>query len=127
MSATLDNTETSVSIKTGGLDVIANGTVLLVNDEVEFTIKDLRISFIFITDKNKKQSISSKIQDDNLFNIYLINFNNSLGSGCTNVLEIGHMRRRALFMSFIAYKLTESSLIRKLEYTFYLGNEVQNG
>ena len=57
--------------------------------------------------------------------IILVNAKTTLGVGNTDLLNLGHINNRKLFLNYRIYSVTELS--NTLHYTFYLGEEAENG
>jgi hypothetical protein len=109
-----------LTIKTGGRDVVASGTVITGEKaNLEFQLAHLRIVFSFVSDGGQPKLGPSSATGSTL-NLTLYNFDNSIGSGTTSPLEIGNLQGRRLWLSFMIYALTPDSS-KTVHYTFMVG------
>lgn len=117
-----------MSISTNSTDILESGVVISFKDEpIKFLLQnDLKITFTFFTDKeHKTHELKFKSVNSKEVEIQLYNFNNSLGTGSTEPLLLGHINKRKLYLNFVVYSLP-GDLQKNLNYTFYLGEEVTN-
>jgi hypothetical protein len=116
-------------------DVFESGTIIQFNQESFLfeligsvdTGSSIKVEFRFSLNA---ESLDSKMnfEDGGLNHLILnlINFNNKIGQGNVEPLNIGTLDNRELFLSF---RVTSGNEIfaRTLDYTFYLGKVVNNG
>ena len=126
--------EIKTTIKSGPLDLISGG-VFLSEDNKDITITleapdeaPLNLVFKFKNDEKDKNQPrkSAKALNDTTLEIEFTNYNNVLGSFNKELWEIGSLAKRKLFFAYIIYGFNDS-VIKKIDYSFYLGEEVQNG
>lgn len=109
-----------LSIKTGGRDIVAAGTVITgENANLEFQLAHLRIVFTFTTDGGQTRLGPSAASGSTL-SLTLYNFNNSIGSGTTSPVEIGTLQGRRLWLSFMVYAISPESS-KTVHYSFMVG------
>ena len=114
-----------IMIKVGEYEVLNSGTIIThANKSVEFEIKMLRVRIQFEKDtENKTHKVNSSIIDNGTcFQITLINFDNSLGTGLTVPIEIGTINGEKIYLQFIVYALTEAGT-KMLSYTWLTKKE----
>lgn len=121
-----------MKIKSGNYDILYSGTFIQVTGEpVEMTFSDkntnlLVFMFKFIDDKNIKGQVTNfNLLTKHSLEITFINFNDSLGIANTEILELGTLNNRKLFLNYRIYSL--QNLGKTVHYTFYQGEEVVNG
>lgn len=116
-------------MKSGGYDIYDSGTVISYGAEsVLFDIAaDLKVELFFVDDESKalEQRIDYNVNGGTL-EMKLVNFNNSLGVGSAEPIEIGVLDNRKLFLNFRVYALLAKGN-KTVHYTWYLGEEVKNG
>jgi hypothetical protein len=122
-----------VKVKNGTLDLLTSGV---------FILKGSEQSSIFLKDDNEEISLILKFQNtekdtdkinkvatvinNNTLEITFSNYNNSLGNYTKDMWPIGTFKGRRLLLSYGIFGMTDGSL-KKFDYSFYLGEEVQNG
>jgi hypothetical protein len=115
-----------MKIISGEYEVIYSGTVIGVkNEPIEFQFPEerssLKIIFDFKKDStNNKSTIEFDASEDKTLKLTLVNVND-LGSGNTEILEIGFLGNQKLFLNYRVYSIKEIS--KTIHYTFYLGKE----
>lgn len=113
-----------MKICVGEYEVYDNGAVLSHGDkDILFEIKNLKIKIKFENDpedSNYKANIT--LENNTCLLITLVNFNNPLGTGLTNPVEIGTINGSHLYLQFIVYRLGESDT-RMLSYTWLTKKE----
>lgn len=122
----------SVEIKNGVLDSVANG-ITLVNSSFPTTLK-LKIDNEFITliikfensEKDKEIKKEGKVIDSTTLEILFTNYNHALGNYTKEFWQIGQMKNRYLYWGYSIHGLGDAG-IKKIDYSFYLGEEVKNG
>jgi hypothetical protein len=114
-------TPLQVQIRTGGYDVLAGGTVITADGKnLEFQIDNLRFVFSFLSDNGATRMEPGPVSSSAL-TLLLFNFNNSIGSGTTEPIEIGTVRGRKLLLSFMVYSMNPDST-KTVHYTFLLSD-----
>lgn len=119
--------ETSPTIKSfvGELEVIGNGIVpALTEAKLRLAVNELQFEFEFVVDKEHTGfKVERKVIEKKLTFI-LTNFENSLGSGILNPLEIGHLNSKRLYISFWVWtpNLTEGR--RLINWTMLKGGDI---
>lgn len=79
---------------------------------------------VFIKDsEQREQKLDFKLVNDKQMDILLINFNNVLGTGNTEPLDMATINHRKVYLNFIINALASSD-IKKIHYTWYLREEV---
>lgn len=87
------------------------------SDEFNFNIK-----LIFKTDKDIEQS-AERMVSGNEVAIRFTNFDNPLGSGTSNPLEIATINEKKLYMHIWVYGVGQKqnvTIVRKIEYTVFM-------
>ena len=114
------------TITTGNnLEVYESGSLVFTNDDtINFSLSlQLTIRFVFINDsRNTNARFEGQVINDNLLEVRLINFNNSLPTGNPEASEIGYLNNRRLFINYAVLAINESHRI--FHYTFYLGERI---
>ncbi|AZJ32737.1 hypothetical protein SAMN05444344_1528 [Tenacibaculum mesophilum] len=126
--------EIKTSIKSGDYDLVSNGTVITEESkdlEIELKAQDdnsLTLILKFNTDDSEKNELkrSAKVLNDTTLEILFTNYNNVLGSYNKKLWKLGTLANRKLYFTYVIYGLTDSNL-KRIEYSFYLGEEVNNG
>lgn len=106
-----------IKITTSGYEVIASGLVHLTEPELKIELSGLKIKYRFSSD-NEGTRLSSDIIDNELI-LTLYNFNNPLGEGKLDPIEIGNIGGRKLMATFFVVTPQLSNL-RQFGYTFML-------
>ena len=86
------------------------------------------LTFVFSfknDEENKEQRIEYRLESETRGNIELINMNNFIGGGNTEVIKIGKYRGHELLYSFRLFTLKKGG--NTLIVNFYKGKEVDNG
>lgn len=76
---------------------------------------------------NKESMIRPEFVNDKTLRLTLINWNNPLGAGLENPVELGTFLKRRLTFAFFISKAGAKGEQRLVTLSFYLGAEVQNG
>jgi len=120
-----------IKIKSGNYDILYSGTVIQVQDEkIELTLPDgdnkgLELIINFADDENEKgQTTKYNLLDNNTLEMTLVNFNSSAGIGNTEILKLGTLNNRELYLNYRVFNIKK--LGKTLHYTFYSGKEVEN-
>ena len=114
----MNNSDMKISV--GEYEVYDNGVVLSHgNKDILFEIKNLQVRLKFETDsQNSSYNANlSLIDNDSCLLVTLVNFNNSLGTGLTNPVEIGIINGSRLYLQFVVYRLGDSDT-RLFSYTW---------
>lgn len=98
-----------MNVKVGEYDVFDNGVVIThANKDIEFKISTLFIKVKFFKDdENTGQSVTPSLLEGNCLQLTLTNFENSLGTGLTEPIEIGTINGKKLFFQFIVHSLAD--------------------
>jgi len=124
----------NTKIKSGENDLISSGVFLSEDDkEIRITLEapdDSPLNLILrfeSSEKDKDQPRKeAKTLDDTTLQIIFTNYSNILGSFNKELWELGTLANRKLYFVYIIYGFNDSRL-KKIDYSFYLGEEVQNG
>jgi len=112
-----------VSLTVKGYELIGNGTIVI-NDgmDVEFHIQDLKCTFQFISDVSKKNTIIESIQSDNKMELTLkfFNYDNALGTYNTDLLELGNIGDKKLYLNYRIYGSNSGSTQKVISYSWFL-------
>lgn len=113
----------SIVISISGFRVYDSGSVLTHSDnDVLFELEDLKIRFVFQTDKDVEGlPIKVSLSENNTMVITLTNFN-SITCGVENPIKIGHLKGSALYVQFMIMSLNETGA-KVLHYSFLLKDE----
>ncbi len=121
----------TTSIKSGALDLIASGSFISPdNNEIRIIIESseapMNLVFSFIKDENNKEvrkSTEINVETNTMF----IRFYNYNDTRFTNTpWYIGTLYNRQIFILYHIEPLHTTDL-RNITYSFYLGEEIQNG
>ncbi len=118
-----------MKIKSGSYEVFDTGTVISFKQEpVTFQLAaDLQVRLAFRDDiDNKDHSLEFKPISSQELEIHLINFNNSLGTGNTAPLLVGTLNNKRLYLNIRVHTL-DVKTNKTIHYSWYLGEDVQNG
>jgi len=114
-----------MAIKSGNNKIVNTGSVISFSDssvtiDIGTQEPKLKLTLIFKNDQEKKTpEMSAEVKGGNKeLQLTLYNFNNSLGQGNTNPINIGKLDGHNMFLNFVVYALggTPSKL---LHYTIY--------
>lgn len=114
-----------MKISVGEYEVYDSGSVLSHGDkDILFEIKNLKVRIKFANDlENANYDAKiSLIENNTCLLLTLVNFNNSLGTGLTNPVEIGTINGSRLYLQFVVYRLGESDT-RMFSYTWLTRKE----
>lgn len=118
-----------MDIKIGKYNVLSSGTVIgVVNEPITFTIENLVFEFRFKDNKETKENkLNTELSEDQTKLILNFeNFNNSLGTGNIEPMQLATLNGRFLLLNYRVYALTEKSG-RMLHYTWLLGDQMKGG
>jgi hypothetical protein len=119
-----------VEIVSGKYEVFSSGTVIGISDEsitFHLTKENVTLKYIvkFIRDVTQRDShVKFVTLGDTELEMLFVNFSDSLGTGNTELLEIGVIGNRKLFFNYRVYAI--QGLSNTLHYTFYLAKEVNH-
>lgn len=121
-------------IKSGIYDLISSGVVITEEDkDLVITLKaptesSINLILKFTTDESNKNELkkTAKAINKTTLEIIFTNYNNVLGSYSKEYWHIGTLMNRKLYFTYIIFGLSDC-LLKKVEYSFYLGEEVHNG
>ena len=120
-----------IKIKTGNFDILNSGHIIqIINEPIKIILKGktesaLNFIFYFKDDKKDKEYVTNyNLIDEFTLEITFINFNSPLGTGNTELIDLGSIDNRKLFFNYRVYSI--KNLGKTLHYCFYLGNEIQN-
>jgi len=115
----------------GKYDLLESITVIDIDSEpISVTLdgdeRGLTFIFSFAKDeKGKGSSINYVKKDDNTAEIKIINVDDFLGGGNTELISLGTLKKRKLYYNFRVFGLQNSG--NTIILNFYLGEEVDNG
>ena len=111
-------------IETGAYEIVESQVLFLDSPESELFIHlvveeefvgDIRIRFI--TDDTENLAVKGEMQEDALV-LTCINFDNELGSGTNNPVNIGTSKGKRLMIHIWSYLMGDKKA-RKIEYTIF--------
>jgi len=121
-----------MKIKCGDYTVYATGSVQgFCNDPIKISLNDVNkpkaiiFNFVFEDDNSEKESMRFSKVGPSEFQISLINFSKSIGSGSMSPLKLGALFGRDLFFSYRVNTIPTSEE-KLFYYTWYLGNPTDN-
>lgn len=112
----IQNSQYPLKVTTSNYEVIASGLVHLTEPELTFNLANLILKFNFKSGSDGTRVDAEVIDGALIINLY--NFDNSLGQGKIEPIEIGTLGGRRLFSTF--YVNTSEKNIREFKYTFML-------
>ena len=125
MTNTIKLGEYPISLSSAGKEVIATHTVhTFTPEELDISLADLALQLRFLSDKGE-QRIERKVVEEKILELKIFNFNNTLGTGLTEPIELGQVSGRKLYFVFTASSLSKKS-IKRIEFTYFLGEEVSD-
>jgi len=124
---------TSIEVKNGNLDILTQG-LFFVNSKETTTLKlmvDLEeLNIIIKFEDSEKDTVKAKRKgnaiDNTTLEVIFTNYNNAIGNYTKEFWKIGSIAKRNLYWGYAIYGFAEGG-IKKVEYTFYLGEEANNG
>ena len=114
-----------MKISVGEYEVYDSGSVLSHGDkDILFEIRNLKIRIKFENNPEVTNYTANinLIDGNTCLQITLINFNNQIGTGLTNPVEIGTINGSRLYLQFVVYRLGESDT-RLFSYTWLTRKE----
>jgi len=112
-----------MNIKTyiGNLEVIDTKIVHVTrNSNLSIKIENLSIIIEFLNDKNEENKINREIISNTTLKIKCNNFNNSLGEGVLEPIEIGILDNKKMYLTFFVWTPNISLENRIVNYCLYL-------
>lgn len=112
-----------LKISTNGYNVLASGTVIFydIDSEMKLHVEvnpEFEFDMIFVFSKdNKERSIEKKVQG-NVVTLTCYNFNDQLGTGTVEPLDVATIGDKKLVLHFWTYVMGDKKAARKIEYTF---------
>lgn len=109
-------------------ELLDSGMVLLYDNEstidiVETFTKDFKVTIRFVlkSDKSKEHKIELDVDNESMIIKYTCyNFENSLGTGTKNPIEIGAINYKKIYIHFWIYALgSDETKVLKLEYSIW--------
>jgi len=116
-----------IKITTGSqnYEIIGHGSILCFNDEdITFHLgTDLKCILSFQNDpKEPSSKLDFKVISKKELQIYLTNFNNSLGTGNAIPLPLANLNNKQAYLNFCVYSPNKANKL--IHYTWYLREEV---
>lgn len=112
-----------VIFTSSGKDVIASGTVHTFGSEnLEIVRGELKFIFEFKNDSGTPRLQGEALSTTTL-KLMLYNFDNPLGAGTNNPIEVGTLQNRKLYITFTVYAFNPSS-VKTVHFTFFLGESI---
>jgi hypothetical protein len=112
----MNKAEIPVTVRTGNYEVIASGVVHTNGSDISFDLAGLKVNFIFSNDVGGTRFHGAI--NENTLTITLYNFNNTLGEGKLDPVEIGMIGGRSLYTTWVVN--TIENQLRQFSYTFLL-------
>jgi hypothetical protein len=109
----------------GDYEVLATGSIIgVANKPIIFKIEDLVFELLFKDNsEHKEQKLTPEIPSDGKKMILTFeNFNNGLGIGNLEPLEVGSVGEKKLFLNYRVYSLADNTG-KLLHYTWLLNNK----
>lgn len=116
-----------MDVKINDFDVVRDGT-LVVNSShtISFMIEDLTLKFDFIKDDSKEKKVRQEHQDANTLIIHIYNFDNTVGSGFSDPIEIARFdTNEILYVLFAVYSIADN--LKIFHYTWLKGPAMKEG
>lgn len=113
----------SVSLSSGGMEVIASGEVFLFSQQIDvsFRIKEpdwhLAVKLCFLSDDSREPRIDYQ-RYAGLLHMFCYNF--SPGGGPKTPRPIGEAEGRTIYLMFRYFEDGQKSNIKRVAYTFYI-------
>jgi len=125
----------TVEIKNGIYDLLISGSVVVNGtDSTELTLTsagELQPLKFIIKFENEDTEPSrprklAKVVDATTLEMIFTNYNNSFGSFAKEPWYLGSIINRKLYFVYVIYGFANAK-IKKIDYSFYLGEEIVNG
>lgn len=102
-----------------GKEILSTGTIVVMNEKIQFTIQDLVYIMSFSNDDNNKETRTEILSNDGKrVELCLYNFNNGLGVGPNESWTLGNINGNNLLFSFVISNWGAGIL---MHYTWYIG------
>ena len=115
-------------IKVGEYEILDSGIIMSVRDrDILFEIEEnIKVKLVLTTVEDNVQLMNAEVDSSGILVFTLQNFNNPLGTEFTEAIEVGtYQGRRLLF--HVRVLGMDSTTNRAVIYTWYLGNNINNG
>lgn len=113
-------------ITTNNLEVFESGSVQINTPDITFKMDSLVFRCVFESDGQPGGHYSGKLENGE-FVLKLYNFDNSLGEGISEPLQLATVMNRKLYFLFYistyASTIDSNQKLREFKYTFLLGGE----
>ena len=109
-------------------EILGSGTIISFKDEtINFELSpQVKIILRFVQDNDvKDQKMDFRIINSNQIEILLTNFNNSLGTGNVEPLELATIDNKKIYLNFVVYSINEM-ISKTVHYTWYAREENKN-
>lgn len=124
----------NIKVKNGFYDLVASGDLIIDSSDITtFTVENNgedALNFIFKFENSEKEANALKKEakaiNETTLEIIFKNYNSVLGSYNKEPWEIGTIANRKLYLMYVISAFSETKL-KKINYSFYLGEEVING
>lgn len=87
----------------------------------------LKIILGFVTEQGEKPLVRSEPVDNKTLRLVFVNWDNVLGTGLVEPIEIGTFAHRKLSVNFVVRKVGTEGDTREITFSAYLGEEVPRG
>lgn len=118
-----------MKIEVGNYEVHSSGTVIgVLNEPIIFYIENLVFEFQFTENKETKENkfVPELSADGKKLILYMENFNNSLGTGNIEPMQLATLNGRRLLFNYRVYSLNDKTG-KMLNYTWLLANKEKGG
>ena len=109
-----------ITIKVGELNLIESGSIVLnQSNKLSFNIEDLEFEFLFQTeeDEDHKPHIKLISKDSKSIQFQMINYNNPLGTGTPNPLNVASLSTgEEIFLQYAIHGINE---LKIFHYSWY--------
>lgn len=124
----------SIKVKNGFYDLVESGDIIIDSSDITtFTVENngedpIDIIFKFEDSEKEPNALTkeAKVINQTTLEIIFKNYNSVLGSYNKEPWEIGFIANRKLYLMYVISAFSETKL-KKVNYSFYLGEEVING
>ena len=109
-----------IGIESSSKEILSSGSVTQFKDEdVIFHIDDLNFRFSFKTDSGTSRFETEILDDVNEMKITLYNYDNNLGIGMIEPLEVATIEDKKIYFIIRVTTLGRSKVSRLIHYTWY--------
>ena len=115
-----------IKIQSKGKKAITSGTFVTIDSEenelaFKYQGEDFKFKLSFMKDDSGKQRLDySPNQEKDTLLMKFYNFNNALGTGLVNPIEIAESGGKKIFMHMVIHAINEN--VKQVSYTFYIDN-----